>query len=112
MSQADLDAWLAAAPLAAPLRAFCAAACPDSTAACARALLVVVDGHPGLAITGTPSETLIPPDAWNTSLRGRLALLRQAPARYRVADAFAAEVTAADACVGAVLAAESARFPD
>jgi hypothetical protein len=112
VSEADLDAWLAAAPLAAPLRSFCAASCPETAAACARALLVVVDGHAGLAATGTPSETLIPPETWNASPRGRAALLRQAPARYRIADAFARDVTAEDACVGAALATESARFPD
>ena len=79
VSAADLDAWLAAAPLAAPLRSFCAATCPDTAAACARALLVVVGGHAGLAVIGTPSETLIPPEVWGTSERGRAALLRQAP---------------------------------
>jgi hypothetical protein len=31
------DAWLAADPLAAPLRAFCAATCPEAAAGCARA---------------------------------------------------------------------------
>lgn len=111
VAPADLDAWLAAAPLAAPLRAFCAVTCPETAPACARALLVAVDGHAGLAATGTPSETLIPADAWDASPRGRLALLRQAPARFRIAESFAAEVTAADACTGAALAAETARFP-
>ncbi len=108
VSPADLDAWLAAAPLAAPLRSFCAATCPDTAAACARALLVVVGGHAGLAITGTPPETLIPPEVWEASARGRAALLRQAPGYFRL---LADEVTAADACVGAAYAAESARFP-
>ena len=109
VSAADLDAWLAAAPLAAPLRSFCAATCPDTAAACARALLVVVDGHAGLAVTGTPSETLIPPEVWDSSQRGRAALLRQAPGQFRRTTN---EVTATDSCVGAAFAAEVARFRD
>ena len=104
---ADLDAWLASAPLAAPLRSFCAASCPDSASACARALLVVVGGHAGLAVIGTPSETLIPPEVWATSERGRAALLRYAPGIFR---RITNEVTATDSCVGAAFAAEVARF--
>ena len=57
-----------------------------------------------------PSETLIPPEVWNASPRGRLALLRLARARHRFADAIFAGVAAEDQCLAEALAAETARF--
>ena len=110
VTQADTDAWLAAAPLAAPLRATCEAACPETPVTCLRAAYLLVDGHPRLAEFGTPSETLIPPETWNASPRGTNALLREPPARFRFAYETAAAVRAQDACLADALAAEVARF--
>jgi len=109
VTAAERDAWLAAAPLAMPLRATCAI-CPDSVAACLRAAFTLVGGHAQLADFGTPSETLIPPDVWNASRRGRLALLRLAPARLMFADAVFAAVRAENDCLADALAAETERF--
>jgi len=106
---AERDAWLAAAPLAMPLRATCAI-CPESVAACLRAAFALVGGHAQLADFGTPSETLIPPDVWNASPRGRLALLRMAPARRMFADTVFAAVRAKNDCLADALAAETERF--
>lgn len=110
VAPADLDAWLATAPIAAPLRSFCAATCPETPDSCARAMLRAVDDPMGLAIRGTPSETLIPPEVWNASARGRASLLRETEARFGRPTEYNSEVTALDACVGAAPAAESARF--
>jgi hypothetical protein len=109
VAPAERDAWLAAAPLAAPLRATCAV-CPEEVAACLRAAYALVGGHASLAEFGTPSETLVPPDRWNASPRGRLALLRLAPARRMFADAVFAAVRAESRCLADALAAETARF--
>ena len=85
MTQADTDAWLATAPLAAPLRASCDALCPASPVTCRRAAFFLVDGHALLAEFGTPSETLIPPELWAASPRGQKAVLRAPVARHRFA---------------------------
>ena len=105
----DRDAWLAAAPLAAPLRAVCAV-CPESVAACRRAAWVLVGGHALLAELGTPSETLIPSETWHASRRGRLALLRLPGVRQQFADTIFAAVGAEDPCLVEALAAETRRF--
>ena len=110
VTPAERDAWLAVAPLAEPLRATCAAACPASVATCTRAAYLLVGDHAPLARFGTPSETLIPTEVWNASPRGRLALLRAAQARHRFADAVVAAVAAEDQCLAEALAAETARF--
>jgi hypothetical protein len=110
VTPADRDAWLAAAPLAAPLRATCAAFCADSMTDCTRAAYALIDGHVRLAEFGTPSETLIASEVWNASPRGRLALLRLAPARRGFADAIFARVATEDQCLADALAAETARF--
>ncbi len=105
------DAWLATAPLAAPLRGFCDAVCPASAAACARATFTLLDGLPGLARLGTPSETLIPPAVWDASPLGRAALLRRAEARnWNDGPLLAAEIAGIDACTADALARETARF--
>jgi hypothetical protein len=112
VTAAERDAWLAESRLAAPLRATCAALCPASGAGCIRAAFVLVGGHRGLATFGTPSATLIPPEVWDTSPRGRLALLRVAPARHGPADYRLAEAVAAeDACLAEALAVEAVRRP-
>jgi hypothetical protein len=84
-----LDGWLAGAPLAEPLRAFCESACGADPPACALAAYRGLGGYRGLLVLGTPSETLIPPGTWLASAKGRrsvprrLALLRPP----RLADA-------------------------
>ena len=64
----------------------------DSLATCARAAYRLVDGHALLTEFGTPSATLVPSEVWSASRRGRLALLRLAPARYRFAEPLFAAV--------------------
>lgn len=104
-------AWLTAAPLAAPLRAFCDATCPESGGACLRATYAMVRGLGGLARVGTPSETLIAPEVWNASPLGRAALLRRAEARERgQGGMFIADVAGLDACTAGALADETLRF--
>ncbi len=109
---AALEAWLAADPLAAPLRQFCAATCPDGEAGpCARAVLELVGGHEGLAAHGSPAAALIAEDAFADSPRGRAAILRAAAARDPVAGAaLQARIAASDACVGTALRRETAHF--
>ena len=104
-----LDAWLATASLAAPLRAVCTV-CPQETAGCLRAAYRLVGDYPGLIELGTPSETLVPAGAWLASERGRLAPLRVATARGRFAYETAVTVAAESPCLAAALAAEVARF--
>jgi hypothetical protein len=110
VAQAETDAWLAAAALAAPLRATCEAVCPQAPAPCLRAAYLLVDGSAALAEFGTPSETLIPAATWHASPRGRKALLREPWARFRFAYETQAAVRAEDACLADALAAEVARF--
>jgi hypothetical protein len=116
------DDWLANASLAAPLRAPCAALCPDSVRSCTRAAFqllssysgsdVVTSGHGGLLVTlGSPLETLIAPDIWNASPRGLASILRQPETRFPDAEAVLARVAATDACFAAAAVKEAARFP-
>jgi hypothetical protein len=78
----SLGRWLGDAPLAEPVRAFCEAACGDDPGACSREAYHGLGSYRGLFALGTPSETLIPPEAWLASVKGqrsvprRLALLR------------------------------------
>jgi hypothetical protein len=109
VTAAERDAWLAEAPLAAPLRATCSL-CPRSFAACLRAAWRLIGDHTLLAEFGTPSETLIPPGVWHASRRGRLALLRLPSTRRQYADTIFAAVGAEDRCLADALAAETARF--
>lgn len=119
---AAFDDWLASAPLAALVRMPCEAACPISVRSCTRAgfeflssysatVAVFVSGHNGLLMSGSPSETIVPPEIWNASPRGRAALLRDPYARSPEADEIIARVAAVDACFAATLAEEAARFP-
>ena len=109
-SAPDTDAWLAAAPIAAPLRATCAAFCPATPLSCRRAAWILIGGQPALATFGTPSETLVSPEVWTASQRGRKALLRVPAARPPFGYVLAAEVSRADTCLGGALAAETERF--
>jgi hypothetical protein len=105
---AQRDAWLADSPLAAPLRAFCAATCPDAARSCARAAYGLVGADSLFASTaGTPSETLIPPETWNYSPRGLASILRF----LRNKPLAAIRVVRTDRCTASAFAAESERFP-
>ena len=105
VTRAEREAWLVASPLAAPLRAFCDATCPESGSACLRATFAMVRGLGGLARIGTPSETLIAPGTWDASPLGRAALLRRAEARERgQGGMFIADVAGIDVCTAEALA--------
>jgi hypothetical protein len=105
------EAWLAEAPLAAPLRAFCDATCPATADACRRAAFTLAGGLHGLAALGSPLERLVSSEAFAASPRGRAALLRSPAARDPVTGpALASRVAAKDACTATALAAEIARF--
>lgn len=119
---AAFDDWLASASLAAPLRALCEATCPDTARSCTRAgfellsssstdVAVFDSGHGDLLLFGSPSETIVAPESWNASPRGRAAVLRQPEMHSRYAEAVLARVATRDACFAATLAGEAARFP-
>lgn len=105
------DAWLATAAEARPLRALCNSTCPSSVTTCLRAAEVLVNP---VKVCGeapaTPLEALVPTDVWIDSARGRLAILRNPMARAPEAYILMRDVSAADACLGAALSAETARF--
>ena len=116
------DDWLASASLAAVVREPCEAMCPDSVRSCTRAgfelsssysgaVTVFVSGHNGLLLSGSPSETIVAPELWNASPRGRAALARDPYLRSREAEGIMARLAAVDACFAATLAEEAARFP-
>jgi hypothetical protein len=113
---AAFDDWLATAPLAALLREPCEAICPGSVRSCTRAAYqlvsapgVFVSGRLTLILGGSPSETLITPELWNTSPRGRAALLRLEGRSAHVEEKIPA-IAAEDACLAAALTEEVARF--
>jgi hypothetical protein len=106
----SLEAWLRAAPLAAPLHATCSAFCPASGARCHRAAFLLVGGYPGLIEFGSPAEALVPTATWLASPRGRLALLRVAGPRGRFAYETAMTTRREDACLADALDAEVRRF--
>jgi hypothetical protein len=121
LDPAAFDDWLATAPLAALLRVPCEATCPNSVRSCTRAgfellssysgtVTVFVSGHNGLLLSGSPSETIVAPELWNASPRGRAALLREPYLRSPEAEGIMARIAARDACFAAALAKEVARF--
>jgi hypothetical protein len=111
VTPAETDAWLAAAPLAAPLRETCDGICPASPVTCRRAAYrLLSELHARLAEFGTPSETLIPAEKWNASPRGHRSVLRVPIARFTRAYAIAVDMRARDACLADALAAEVARY--
>jgi hypothetical protein len=106
---AERAAWLAEAAPAAPLRAFCAATCPDNVSRCLDAAFAFHAG-PELADFGSPVESLVPSATWETSPRGRAMVLRRTlPLDPHQRSRTLAEIAALDACFGAALAAESER---
>jgi hypothetical protein len=75
------------------------------------AVTVFVSGHNGLLLSGTPSETIVPPELWNASPRGRATLARDPFLRSPDAEGIMARLAALDACFAATLVDEAARFP-
>ena len=71
---------------------------------------VFISGHDGLLLAGSPSESLISPEVWDASPRGRAALLRHPDSRSAGAEVTLATVAAEDACFAAVVRNEVARF--
>jgi hypothetical protein len=105
------DTWLASDPLAAPLRAFCAATCPNTTATCLQAAFRLAGGYRGLLRTGSPSRALIAENTYAASPKSIAAILRGAMARDPLAGPrLVVEITETDACTGAALQAEAERF--
>ena len=110
---AERAAWLAEAAPAAPLRAFCDAACPGSRPACLDAAYAFHGSNPELGGFGSPAESLISSARWEVSPRGRAMVLRRTlPADPVLRAHTLAEIAERDACFGAALAAEAARFAD
>jgi len=118
---AAFDDWLASASLPALLRVPCEATCAGSVRSCTRAgfellasysgtVTVFVSGHNGLLLSGSPSETIVAPEVWNASPRGRAALLREPNLRSPDGEAIMARIAAEDACFAAALIEEVARF--
>ena len=110
---AERAAWLAEAAPAAPLRVFCDAACPESQSACLDAAYAFHGTNPELGEFGSPAESLVSSALWEVSPRGRAVVLRRTlPADPAVRARTLAEIAGRDACFGAALAAEAARFAD
>ncbi len=109
---AELDAWLAAAPEAAPLAAFCAARCPADTASCGRALYGAMEGFQSIAVFGSPAATLIPEDRFAASARGQAALLRRVllGRNIRGRALMATDLAAQSVCLAAALEAADAAY--
>ena len=113
-----VNAWLAEAPLAAPLRSVCGTICPQTTSSCTAAAFVLigaatdlVSGHIGLASLGTPSEVLIPTERWNGSARAHSALLRQSSARFASEGAQSLKsISAVDTCLATAIEEDAERF--
>jgi hypothetical protein len=77
-----LARWLAEAPLAAPIAAFCSEACGEDVASCSLAAYEALGGYRGLFALGSPSETLIPEEQWLASAKGAQSV----PRRIKVLD--------------------------
>ena len=111
-SPAERAAWLAEAAPAAPLRALCAVICPEDPPSCLMAASFALSSGPDLgAEFGSPVESIVSSAAWEASPRGRATLLRRTlPGDPQQRAQKIAEITAQDACLGAAVAADAARF--
>ena len=116
------DDWLASASLAAVarvlrghvprLRAILHPSGLRASSSFSGALAVFVSGHDGLLASGSPSETIVAPELWNASPRGRAAVLREPDTRSPDAEKIFARIAAKDTCFAATLAEDAARFPN
>ena len=110
---ADRAVWLAESAPAAPLRAFCDATCPESRPSCLEAIYGFENYSPDLGAFGSPVESLVSSAHWEVSPRGRAMVLRRAlPGDPVLRARRLGEIATLDACFGAALAAEAARFAD
>ena len=107
-----LSGWLMAAPEAAPVAAFCADLCGQSAADCVLAVAEALGSHSTLVTFGSPSERLVPGEAFHHSPRGHAALMRRVllnvDARGRRGQI--ARAREADSCFGELLEAEAQRY--
>lgn len=112
-SAAERAAWLAEAAPAAPLRSFCDVVCPGSRTTCLDAAFALHGNNPEIDAFGSPMESLISSERWATTPRGRgLVLRRSLPSDPVQRERTFAEIAGRDACFGAALAVEAARFVD
>lgn len=112
MAEGALDRWLADSPVAAPLRAICAADCAESQGACLSAAYQAFNNHLAVLTMGSPVESLIPTEVFATSLRGRRTGLRRMllTTTVRGRPALIQRTREVDACLGDLLEAENTRF--
>jgi hypothetical protein len=111
-SASERAAWLAEATPARPLRALCSVTCPANPTSCVQAAAFAMTTGADLgAEFGSPVESLIPSLAWEASPRGRASVLRRTlPIDPQQRAYKIAEITGQDACLGAAVAADAARF--
>ena len=110
---AALGDWLLSAPVAAPVAALCTRRCGETAGACAAALYDGLGSFNVLAAFGTPSATLIAPEAFHESPCGEAALLRRVLLRHtpQAQGALLDRLAATDACLAAMLEREAQRYP-
>jgi hypothetical protein len=112
VAEADLAHWLQSSDVAAPLRAVCDAACPDTLSSCLIASYTALGSHNALLTLGSPAENLITTEDFLNSRRGRSATLRRillsVDARGRRAQILRARQT--DSCLADLLMTESDRY--
>ena len=108
----DLRDWLAAAPLAMPLRAACSTQCPTSQRACAHALYIGLGGYPAILSLGSPVAALVSDADFAASRRGQQAIARQIMLRYmtRAREQMLGKLQEVDSCTADWLALEFARY--
>ena len=79
--------------------------------ACAALALALTSGPDLGAEFGSPVESIVPSAAWEQSPRGRATLLRRTlPIDPQQRARKIADIAAQDACLGAAVAADAARF--
>lgn len=108
----DLRDWLAASPLAMPLRAVCSTQCPTSQRACAHALYIGLGSYPALLSLGSPVAALVSDTDFAASRRGQQAIARQIMLRYmtRAREQMLSRLQEVDSCTADWLAFEFARY--
>ncbi len=105
-------AWVQSAAVAEPVDGLCAALCPETADICAETAFAGLGGYRGLMVAGTPSEQLIAAERFAASPKGQSDLLRRILLRIPVSGqaSLLARASDGDACFGAALAAEAARY--
>lgn len=109
---AALDRWMQSAAVAAPVNALCTDLCAETYDTCTQTAMAAVGGYRGLTALGSPAEAVIPTATFAASPKGRSDLLRRALLRWSMGGRGLAldRVAARDACFGAALAGEAARY--